>query len=42
MNASITYTKNEPYAICYYLSNIFEEKSNHSVYDDNEEAIRGN
>lgn len=39
MNASITYTKNEPYAICYYLSNIFEEKSNHSVYDDNEEAI---
>ena len=39
INASITYTKNEPYAICYYLSNIFEEKSNHDVYDDNEEAI---
>ena len=39
MNASITYTKNEPYAICYYLSCIFEDKSNHTVYDDNEEAI---
>ena len=28
MNSSITYTKDEPYAICFYLYNLFEEKSN--------------
>ena len=27
-NSSSTYTKDEPYAICFYLYNIFEEKSN--------------
>ena len=27
-NSSITYTKDEPYAICFYLYNLFEEKTN--------------
>ena len=39
-NSSITYTKDEPYAICFYLYNIFEEKTNTNVLNDNEEAIK--
>ena len=39
-NSSITYTKDEPYAICFYLYNIFEEKSNSNVLNDNNEAIK--
>ena len=39
-NSSITYTKDEPYAICFYLYNIFEEKSNSTVINDNDEAIK--
>ena len=30
-NSSITYTKDEPYAICFYLYNLFEEKTNTNV-----------
>ena len=30
-NSSITYTKDEPYAICFYLYNIFEEKKREKV-----------
>ena len=40
MNSSITYTKDEPYAILFYLYSIFEDKSNASVMDDNDEAIK--
>lgn len=39
-NSSITYTKDEPYAICFYLYNLFEEKSNSTVINDNDEAIK--
>ena len=39
-NSSITYTKDEPYAICFYLYNLFEEKSNSNVINDNDEAIK--
>ena len=39
-NSSITYTKNEPYAICFYLYNLLEEKSNTNVTNDNDEAIK--
>ncbi len=39
-NSSITYTKDEPYAICFYLYNMFEEKSNLNVMNDNDEAIK--
>ena len=39
-NSTITYTKDEPYAICFYLFNLFEEKSNLNVIEDNDEAIR--
>ena len=39
-NSSITYTKDEPYAICFYLYNLFEEKSNSAVINDNDEAIK--
>jgi len=40
INSSITFTKDEPYAICFYLYNLFEEKSNSSIINDNEEAIK--
>ncbi len=40
MNSSITFTKDEPYAICFYLYNLFEEKSNSNVMNDNDEAIK--
>ena len=39
-NASITYTKEEPYALCFYLYVIFAEKSNKTIIKDNDEAIR--
>ena len=39
-NSSITYTKDEPYAICFYLYNLFEEKTNTNVLNDNDEAIK--
>ena len=39
-NSTITYTKDEPYAICFYLFNLFEKKSNLNVIEDNDEAIR--
>ena len=39
-NSSITFTKDEPYAICFYLYTLFEEKSNTNVINDNEEAIK--
>ena len=39
-NTSITYTKDEPYAICFYLYNLFEEKTNTNVINDNDEAIK--
>ena len=40
VNSSITFTKDEPYAICFYLYNLFEEKSNTNVITENEEAIK--
>ena len=40
MNSSITYTKDEPYAICFYLYNLFEEKSNNNIITENDEAIK--
>lgn len=40
INSSITFTKDEPYAICFYLYNLFEEKSNSNVITENEEAIK--
>ena len=39
-NSSITYTKDEPYAICFYLYSLFEEKSNADVIDNYDEAIK--
>ena len=39
-NSSITYTKDEPYAICFYLYNLFAERSNKNVISDNDDAIR--
>ncbi len=39
-NSSITFTKNEPYAICFYLYNLFEEKSNKNLINENEKAIK--
>jgi hypothetical protein len=39
-NSSITYTKDEPYAICFYLYNLFEDKTNSNVINDNDEAIK--
>lgn len=40
MNSSITFTKDEPYAICFYLYNLFKEKSNNNIITENEEAIK--
>lgn len=40
INSSITFTKDEPYAICFYLYNLFEEKSNSNIITENEEAIK--
>ena len=40
MNSSITYTKDEPYALCYYLYNIFEDVSNQTIMKENDEAIK--
>ena len=40
MNSSITFTKDEPYAICFYLYNLFAEKSNNNVISENDEAIK--
>ena len=39
MNSSITFTKDEPYAICFYLYMLFEEKSNNNIISENDEAI---
>jgi SpoVK/Ycf46/Vps4 family AAA+-type ATPase len=39
-SSSITYTKDEPYAICFYLFYLFEEKSNINVIEDNDEALK--
>ncbi|MCR5291019.1 MAG: AAA family ATPase [Treponema sp.] len=39
-NSSITYTKDEPYAICFYLYTLFEEKTNKNVINDYDEAIK--
>ena len=39
-SSSITYTKDEPYAICFYLFYLFEEKFNINVIEDNDEAIK--
>ena len=39
-SSSITYTKDEPYAICFYLFYLFEEKSNLNVIEDNDEALK--
>ena len=40
MNSSITYTKDEPYALCFYLYNIFSDVSNQTIMKDNDEAIK--
>ena len=40
INSSITFTKDEPYAICFYVYKLFEGKSNLNVINDNEEAIK--
>ena len=40
MKTSITFTRDEPYAICFYLYYLFEEKSNNNIITDNEEAIK--
>ena len=40
MNSSITFTKDEPYAICFYLYKLFEEKTNTNVMNENDEAIK--
>ncbi|MBO4318987.1 MAG: ATP-binding protein [Treponema sp.] len=39
MNSSINYTKDEPYSICFYLCNIFEDKSNMKILTENYSAI---
>ena len=39
-NASITSTPQEPYAICYYLMVLFENKSNSLILGEYDEAIR--
>ncbi|MDO4507504.1 MAG: AAA family ATPase [Spirochaetales bacterium] len=38
-SSSITYTKTEPYALCYYLYRMFENKSNNRIIDTFESAI---
>ena len=38
-NASITNTKNEPYAISYFLSVLFENKPNSAVMTEYDEGI---
>ncbi|MCR5763702.1 MAG: AAA family ATPase [Treponema sp.] len=39
-NSSLTYTKDEPYAICFYLYTIFENIQNVSLLKDHEEVIK--
>ncbi len=38
-DANITSTKNEPYAICYFLSVLFENTSNPNMMTENDEGI---
>ena len=38
-DASITFTKNEPYAIAYFLSVLFDNKANSSVISEFDEGI---
>ena len=39
MNSSITYTKDEPYSICFYLCNIFKDDSNMKILIEDYTAI---
>ena len=39
-NSSITCTKDEPYALCFYLYNIFEDRTNTSIMNDDEDVIK--
>ena len=39
MNSSITYTKDEPYSICFYLCNIYKDDSNMKILSENYTAI---
>ena len=40
VNASITNTPQEPYAFCYYLTVLFENKSNTLIFNEYDAAIR--
>lgn len=39
-SSSITFTKSEPYALCFYLYNMFENKSNNRIIESFDGAIR--
>ena len=39
-SSSITFTKSEPYALCFYLYNMFENKSNSRIIENFDEGIK--
>ena len=39
-SASITYTDTEPYALCHYVRVLTQDKSNHTIMNENDEAIK--
>ncbi len=39
VGSNITYTKNEPYAVCFYLYNVFKTKSNKILIREYDESI---